>query len=166
MSLTLDESTDMTHFTKFSGHFLKFWTARVALWLAMAATAVLLANPAIAMSDVDENSVREVVQAQLDALARDDAAAAYSFAAPSVRENFKSAAQFMAMVRKSYPAIYRPSSTAFLKPEDHHGQVIQRVQVVDDSGSTWLALYSLQRQKDRSWLITGCQVIPNKGRMA
>jgi len=138
----------------------------MAVWLATAVAALLLASPAIAMTDADENSVRVVVQAQLAALARDDAVAAYSFAAPNVRESVKSAAQFMAMVRKNYPAIYRPTSTAFLKPEDHHGQVIQRVQVIDESGSSWLALYSLQRQKDQSWLITGCQVIPNKGRMA
>ena len=138
----------------------------MALWLVTAALVLMVSSPAKAITDADEDGVRAVVQAQLTALARDDAAAAYSFAAPNVRESVKSAAQFMAMVRKNYPAIYRPASTAFLKPEDHHGQVIQRVQLVDESGSAWLALYSLQRQKDHSWRITGCQVIPNKGRMA
>ena len=37
---------------------------------------------------------------------------------------------------------------------------------MDDDGNAWLALYSLQRQKDKTWRITGCQVVPNKGRMA
>ena len=149
-------------FRNFSGS----WAARPALWLAAAAAALMLSAPAMALSDADEKGVRAVVQAQLAALARDDAVAAYAFAAPNVREQVKSPAQFMAMVRSSYPAIYRPVSTAFLKAEDHHGQVIQRVQLTDEGGSAWLALYSLQRQKDKSWRITGCQVIPNKGRMA
>ena len=139
--------------------------ACLARWLAAACLLVALA-PAWALTEADERSVRAVVEAQLAALARDDAATAFSFAAPNVRAAVGTASRFMAMVRQSYPAIYRPASTAFLKPEDHHGQVIQRVQLTDDSGSAWLALYSLQRQKDKSWRITGCQVIANKGRMA
>ena len=159
------ESTGMKHSLYLPGNFFPAWTARMARWLTTAVAAIFLSAPALALSDTDEEGVRTVVQAQLSALARDDAVAAYSFAAPNVRESVKSAAQFMAMVRSRYPAIYRPASTAFLKPEDHHGQVIQRVQLVDESGTAWLALYSLERQKDQSWRITGCQVIPNKGRM-
>ena len=144
---------------------LRFLFARLAGWLTAAFMLVALA-PAWALTEADEKGVRTVVEAQLAALARDDAVTAFSFAAPNVREAVGTAGRFMDMVRKSYPAIYRPASTAFLKPEDHHGQVIQRVQLMDDSGSAWLALYSLQQQKDKSWRITGCQVIANKGRMA
>lgn len=140
----------------------------MAAWLVWVVAAFLLAaaSPAWALTELEEKGVRAVVEAQMAALARDDATTAFSFAAPNVRETVGTASRFMEMVRKSYPAIYRPASTAFLKPEDHHGQVIQRVHLVDDDGSAWLALYSLQRQKDHSWRITGCQVIANKGRMA
>lgn len=100
------------------------------------------------------------------ALAIDDAVKAFSFAAPNVRKIVGTAPQFMRLVRSSFPAIYRPTSAAFLKPEDHHGQVMQRVQVVDASGDAWLATYSMQRQKDKSWRITGCSVVANNGRMA
>lgn len=140
---------------------LRSFLARLA-----AAFMLVVLMPAWALTEADEKGVRTVVEGQLAALARDDAATAFSFAAPNVRNSVGTASRFMDMVRKSYPAIYRPASTAFLKPEDHHGQVIQRVQLMDDSGSAWLALYSLQRQKDKSWRITGCQVVPNKGRMA
>ena len=118
------------------------------------------------LSRADEKGVRAVVEGQLEALANDDAVKAFSFAAPNVRQAVGTATQFMALVRASYPAIYRPVSTAFLKPEDHHGQVIQRVQLMAADGHAWLALYSVQRQKDKTWRITGCQVVPNKGRMA
>ncbi|MDB5886990.1 MAG: hypothetical protein JWR74_3161 [Polaromonas sp.] len=127
---------------------------------------LLAAGPSWALTEVEEKGVRAVVEAQIAALAQDDAVTAFSLAAPNVRKTVGTASRFMDMVRRSYPAIYRPASTAFLKPEDHHGQVIQRVHLVDDNGSAWLALYSVQRQKDNNWRITGCQVIANKGRMA
>jgi hypothetical protein len=72
----------------------------------------------------------------------------------------------MAMVRNAYPVVYRPASVAFLKPEGKDDKAIQRVQMTDASGDSWLAIYSLQRQKDKAWRITGCVVVTNKGRMA
>lgn len=141
---------------------------RLAGWLVLAVAACWLLAPAYAgpLSPADEKNIRAVVEGQLAALAKDDAAKAFSFAAPNVRQAVGTAPQFLAMVRNSYPAIYRPSSAAFLKPEEHHGQALQRVQVMDASGNAWLAIYSLQRQKDKSWRITGCSVVANKGRMA
>ena len=118
------------------------------------------------LSAADEKTVRSVVQAQLAALARDDAEQAFSYAAPNVREALGSASGFLAMVRKSYPVVYRPASVAFLKPEGKDDDVIQRVQMLDSGGESWLAVYSLQRQKNRTWRITGCSVVANKGRMA
>jgi len=144
-----------------------FLPAAFAGWLAVALAALALCGPAPAepLDEADAQGVRAAIEGQLQALANDDAPRAFSFAAPSVQQAVGTPAEFMAMVRASYPAIYRPASTAFLKPEDHHGQVIQRVQLMDANGSGWLALYSLQRQKDASWRITGCSLIPNKARL-
>ncbi|MEO6322593.1 MAG: DUF4864 domain-containing protein [Polaromonas sp.] len=141
---------------------------RLTGWLAIAVAAFLLLVPAHAapLSPDDEKGIRAVVEGQLAALAKDDAVKAFSFAAPNVRQAVGTAPQFLAMVRNRYPVIYRPASAAFLKPEDHHGQALQRVQVMDASGNAWLAIYSLQRQKDKTWRITGCSVVANKGRMA
>ncbi len=138
-------------------------------WLLSAAIAsmvLLAAAHASPLSPADEKNVRAVVQGQLAALARDDAGKAFSYAAPNVREAVGTAANFMAMVRNGYPVVYRPASVAFLKPEVKDEQVIQRVQMLDARGDAWLAIYSLQRQKDKSWRITGCAVVENKGRMA
>ena len=147
---------------------LYFLLCRLAGWLSITLAACLLMVPAHAapLTSADEKSIRTAVEGQLAALAKDDAVKAFSFAAPNVREAVGTAPQFLAMVRKSYPAIYRPASTAFLKPEGHYSQVIQRVQMIDASGSAWLAIYSLQQQKDKTWRITGCSVVANKGRMA
>ena len=145
-----------------------FFIRRLA-WLMPAALAVLLAALPLhagAFTAAQETSVRAVVEAQLAALAKDDAVKAFSFAAPNVRQAVGSAAAFLAMVQRGYPVIYRPASLAFLKPEGKDDQAIQRVQMVDASGDAWLAIYSLQLQKDRTWRITGCNLVPNKGRMA
>lgn len=137
-------------------------------WLAVATAALALhagANAA-ALSPNDEKGVRSVVQAQLDAFAKDDADKAFSYAAPNVREAVGSASGFMAMVRSGYPVVYRPASVAFLQPEGKDNVAIQRVQMTDASGDSWLAIYSLQRQKNKVWRITGCNVVKNKGRTA
>ncbi len=144
-----------------------FWLKRLAPAVALLLLQAF-AWPANAQSltSADEKSVRAVVEGQLAAFAKDDARKAFSFAAPNVREAVGSAPDFLSMVRRDYPVVYRPSSVAFLKVEGKDGDAIQRVQMLDASGNSWLALYSLARQKDKSWLITGCVVVENKGRMA
>jgi hypothetical protein len=125
-----------------------------------------VASPAVgALSADDEKAIRTVVQGQLDALGRDDAAKAFSFAAPSVREAFGTAPRFMDMVQRGYPVVVRPASVAFLKVEGRDKLALQRVQMTDQSGEPWLATYSLERQKNGLWRITGCAVVENRGRM-
>jgi hypothetical protein len=140
---------------------------RLTWLLATAGCSLMLLAPAQAarFTAADEKIVREVVQGQLDALARDDADKAFSYAAPNVRQAVGTANGFLAMVRAGYPVVYRPASVAFLKPEGQGNQVIQRVHMLDADGDSWLAIYSLQRQTDKAWRITGCVVVKNKGHM-
>ena len=119
-----------------------------------------------ALSAKDEKAVQAVVQSQLAAFARDDADKAFSYAAPELRKTIGNASAFMAMVKNSYPVVYRPASVAFLKAEGSGDDIVQKVQMLDASGTSYLAVYSLQRQKDKTWRISGCAVVENKGRMA
>lgn len=129
---------------------------------------LVLAAPALAaaLSVNDEKRVRAVVQAQLDAFAADDADKAFSYAAPNIRQLLVSAGTFMAMVRAQYPVVYRPATVAFLKPKGRGGEVVQIVQMTDADGVHWLVIYSLQRQKNNLWRITGCAVTGSNARMA
>lgn len=144
--------------------------AAPARWLAAALlTGLQLMAPAAWASPftaADAIKVRTVIAAQLAAFASDDARKAFSFAAPNVREAAGSATGFLAMVRRDYPVVYRPASIAYLKPEGMDDEVLQRVQMLDANGDSWLAVYSLQRQKGNIWRITGCAIVENKGRMA
>ena len=137
-----------------------------ALIATFAALQALMPVQAQAISARDDKAVQAVVQSQLAAFAADDAKRAFSYATPELRKVFGSPATFMAMVKNSYPVVYRPASVAFLKPEGSGNEAVQRVQMLDADGTSYLAVYSLQRQKDMTWRISGCAVVENKGRMA
>ena len=128
-------------------------------------SSIRVALPAGALSAEEEKNIRRVVQGQLDALAKDDAAAAFSFAAPNVRDAFVTAPRFLDMVQRGYPVVIRPASVAFLKVDGKSDLAFQRVQMTDQAGVPWLATYSLARQKNGAWRITGCSVRENRGRM-
>ncbi len=134
----------------------------LVLWLSL--TSLGFAAPAsAAVSARVAREVQLVVRAQLDAFAADDAERAFSFAAPSIREMFGTPEQFIRMVRASYPVVYRPASVTFLKAKPDATLVVQPVHMTDGLGSSWLAMYRLQRQKDKSWRIAGCVLVADSG---
>ena len=118
------------------------------------------------VSAADAKSVRAVIQAQFDALAVDDAKAAFALAAPNLREMFGTPDDFIDMVRTSYPVVYRPVSVAFLKPERIDDALFQGVHLTDADGNLWLAMFRMVRQRDKSWRIAGCQVVHASGQIA
>ena len=65
------------------------------------------------LEGADGPSIRGIIQKQLEAFGRDDAAEAYSYAAPAIQELFPSEDRFMRMVREGYKPVYRPKSFAF-----------------------------------------------------
>jgi hypothetical protein len=139
---------------------------RRSLTLA-ALTALAIGSPLQAANDVssaDAKAVRALIEAQLAAFARDDATKAYSLAAPAIQTIFANPDRFLAMVRDSYPVVYRPASVSFLQPEWIDGKLIQRVQMADAAGAPWMVVYEVERQPDRSWRIAGCVAARGQGR--
>ncbi len=118
-----------------------------------------------AISQADTQGARAAIQAQLKAFAADDAKRAFALASPQLRQMFGTPENFIAMVRRGYPVVYRPASVAFLKPERDGEALVQAVHMTDADGVLWLALYHLERQPDKSWRISGCQVVEAKGQV-
>jgi hypothetical protein len=131
------------------------------LSLSLLMNAAAIAAP---VSEQDTRDAQQVVQAQLAAFAADDAEQAFSYATDGIRAQFGSAAQFIRMVRGAYPVVYRPRSVVFLKPDVDDDTLVQPVHMTDPSGATWLAVYQLQRQADKSWRIGGCVLVPHAGK--
>ena len=141
---------------------------RFAFLAALAFTAVTSSMSAGAspLNDNEADSVRQVVVAQLQAFADDDADSAFATATPGVREAIGNPLRFLAMVRGAYPMVYRPAAFAFLKPEEDSGTVLQMVAITDGDDKSWIALFALERQPDASWRISGCIVSANPWRSA
>jgi hypothetical protein len=149
--------------TNYLGVAMRNIYSAIALWLVLAGVGFIPSTAAAKMSAADTRAVQRVVRAQLDAFAADNAELAFSFAAPSIKEMFGNADDFLRMVRTGYPAVYRPASVSFLQPEPDAKEVVQPVHLTDDQGHAWLAVYRVQRQKDKSWRIAGCVILAQSG---
>jgi hypothetical protein len=88
----------------------------------------------------DVSAAQSVIRAQEQAFGRDDAAAAYSHAAPEIKQLFPQAEIFLQMVQQAYPPIHRHKSFEFGEARAAHGRIAQRVHIVDDKGDAWEAM--------------------------
>ena len=125
--------------------------------LLLAIVFISLAAPARAVDDVA--AAQGVIRSQVEAFSRDDAAAAYSYAAPAIQEIFPQADIFMSMVRNTYAPVYRHKSFDFGDARVSDGTIAQRVHIVDADGVSWEALYTLEVQSDGSVKIAGCVLL-------
>jgi hypothetical protein len=100
-----------------------------------------------------------IIRSQVEALAQDDAATAYSFASSGIHERFPRSDIFLEMVRRNYAPVYRHKSFEFGEAQVVEGKVVQRAHIVDGEGVPWEALYTLEPQGDGMLKITGCALI-------
>jgi Domain of unknown function (DUF4864) len=126
-------------------------------FVLLIALLISLASPAGAADDVA--AAQGVIRSQVEALGRDDAATAYSYAAPEIQGIFPQAEIFLSMVRKSYAPVYRHKSFEFGEARVSDGKIAQRVHIIDDDGVPWEALYTLELAPDGSLKITGCSLL-------
>ena len=123
---------------------------------------VMLAAPARAesLNDQDKAAFQGIITSQIEAFRADDGPAAYAFAAPVIRQIFPNPDVFMNMVRQGYQPVYRPQSFSFGEAGfSASGRPIQRVTVVGPDGMTYEAIYTMERQPDGSWQISGCALV-------
>ncbi|MCJ2071375.1 DUF4864 domain-containing protein [Methylobacterium sp. J-030] len=137
---------------------MRAWSAPLLLVLPL-----VLAGPAAA-DEAGRAAARAVIARQEQALGRDDAPAAYDQAAPAIRELFPNADLFIGMVRNQYRPVYRHRSFVFGEGRDTGADsVAQSVAIQDEYGVDWTAEYSLARDADGQWRITGCRLIKAPG---
>ena len=120
---------------------------------------VLLGLAAPAGTGDDLAAAQGVIRSQAEAFSRDDAAAAYSYAAPAIKGIFPQADIFMSMVQQGYAPVYRHKSFEFGEARVADGTIAQRVHIIDANGEAWEALYTLEQQPDGSLKITGCSLL-------
>ena len=119
----------------------------------------LLSAASAQLNETTAEAVKNTVQAQLDAFAKDDADLAFSYAAPNIRAMFETPQNFMAMVQHAYPVVYRPAKLLFLAAAGTEAAVALPVKMWDQKGQSWMATYKLEQQKDGRWLIVACVLV-------
>lgn len=129
---------------------VRYWlVGPLMLWMA----AVL----ADGLSAADQEDIRVVIRGQLAAFQADDAAKAFSFAAPAIRQQFGNNPQkFLEMVKIGYQPVYRPRSVLFGELKMLSGVMVQEMYIIDQNGRSLVALYTMERQADGNWRIAGC----------
>jgi hypothetical protein len=119
-----------------------------------------LASPLSAHAqDEDQAQIQAIISQQIAAFEHDDSAAAYSYAAPALKQVFPTPEAFMAIVRAGYTPIYRPRSYRFDGFRNADGKFIQGVEIQGQDGHYWEAFYTLVRQDDGTWKIAGCLLV-------
>ena len=106
---------------------------------------------------------------QIEAFRAEDGARAYGYAAPMIKQIFPNPDVFMNMVRQGYQPVYRPQSFTFGEAGfSASGRPIQKVTVVGPDGITYEAIYTMERQPDGTWQISGCAIVraPDLGRVS
>ena len=124
---------------------------------ALLGTMLALALPAQAqISAADRTAIRDVIERQVEAFRRDDGAAAFGYASPSIQGLFGTPETFMDMVRQGYRPVYRPQVFEFREIVTLQGMVTQKVHVIGPDGRPVTAFYPMAQQPDGSWRIEGC----------
>ena len=108
-------------------------------------------------SDLDQ--IRDVVARQLTALRRKRGEEAYRLASPEIQRQFPNLASFMGMVRASYGPLLGHRRFTFMDVQTTPTGFTQGVRLIDASGVPWIALYTVEKQPDGNWTISGCQIV-------
>lgn len=118
--------------------------------------AVFVGSIMPAAAQEDTATVQAVIRSQEEAFSRDDAAAAYAFAAPGIKNLYRTPDVFMFMVRSGYAPVYRHRSFDFGEAKTYEGKIYQQVHIIDANGDAWEALYTLEPQPDGTLKISAC----------
>jgi hypothetical protein len=111
--------------------------------------------PAYAEEAADQAAISAMITSQLEAFKRDDSAGAFAHAAPIIKQQFQSDANFMEMVKRGYQPVYRPQAYEFTELKETNLGLTQTVRITDSRGEVWNALYRVEKQDDGSWKISG-----------
>jgi hypothetical protein len=127
-------------------------------------TLLMVPSAAFAVDAAARDAAKATVERQIEAFRRDDAATAYAQAAPAIQSMFPSPETFIAMVREGYAAVYRARRYSVDRIEEAGDDGLALgVTLQDADGTDWAALYSLEKQADGAWRITGCRLVKAPG---
>ena len=127
--------------------------------------AMLLAGAALpaeadeSVAPADAAAIQQVIQGQMNAFKIDDWNAAFAYASPSIQTKFESPQVFSQLVTQAYQPVYRPRGVEFRTVKASEFGPTQEVFVVGPDGLSYLAYYTMEKQLDGTWRISGCFLV-------
>jgi len=141
--------------------------ARRAFVLALALAWSAVAWPQAPQPGEDDwREIRRVVADQRAALVAGEGDRAFAHASPGIRRQFGDPVRFLAMVRSSYADLVDATDAAFVDGAMIDGHVIQPLRLTLPGGTVRVALYTMEKQPDGHWRISGCAIAPSTLRSA
>lgn len=104
----------------------------------------------------ERNEMRALITAQIEAMRRLDARAAFALATPELQLQYGSAENFLDQIGRDYAPLPQASRHEFLDIVLFRGYTTYRVILRDAEGRPTLAYYMLRRLADGSLRIAGC----------
>jgi uncharacterized protein DUF4864 len=132
---------------------MKFLRLCGALVLVLAGAGAVADNRPLG-TDVAE--IQRVINRQIEAFRREDAAQAFALISPGAQKHFDNPKKFLRAVRLTYEPIALSVSVQFRDPQAVSGDVMQEVLLADGAGNVTTAYFVAQRQRDGNWRISGC----------
>jgi hypothetical protein len=113
-----------------------------------------LATEAFA-GDAEIKAAQDSIDAQLRAFQAGDNRLAYSYAAPNIQRIFPTVETFMGMVNGGYMPVAAEELFFRQGRGTAAGAIVQQVLIVGPDGKDYEAVYTLERQEDGMFRITG-----------
>lgn len=132
---------------------------RLTLLAAIVLTGAACAHADEPVPSADAAAIRQVIQGQMDAFRVDDWNAAFAYASPAIQTKFQNPQVFSQMVTQAYQPVYRPRGVEFREVTASEFGPTQEVFVVGPDGLSYLAYYTMEKQADGSWRISGCYLV-------
>ena len=112
------------------------------------------------LSTQDELAIRSIVERQLQAFQDNDATTAFSLACPELQRQLRRPHKFMEMIRTNYQPVYSPRAVIFEGIVYLQQCPTLQMMLMTQGGNLVRALYMMQQQRNLSWRIAGCQLLP------
>ena len=132
---------------------------RLTLIALMLLTGTARARADESVAPADAAAIQQVIQGQMNAFKVDDWNAAFAFASPGIQTKFESPQVFSQLVTQAYQPVYRPRGVEFRELKASEFGPTQEVFVVGPDGLSYLAYYTMERQADGTWRISGCYLV-------
>jgi len=132
---------------------------RLTLIAAIVLTNALAARADDSIAPADAAAIQQVIQGQMNAFKVDDWNGAFAYASPGIQTRFQSAQTFSQMVTQAYQPVYRPRGVEFRELKASEFGPTQEVHVIGPDGLSYLAYYTMEKQADGTWRISGCYLV-------